>query len=79
MSYSKIPAISDHTSIETVLRDLPESVVDQCDGLIWEAMRKYGRDGSPRSLINGWNCWGITVGQLLEQLRLSADEQGGAK
>lgn len=79
MSYSKIPPILDHTSIETVLRDLPESVLDQCDGLIWEAMRKDGRDESPRSLINAWNCWGITVGELLEQLRLSAEEQGGVE
>ena len=66
-----------HASMQTVLHALPESVLDLCDGLIWETMRKGGRDGSPRSLINSWNCWGITVGELLEQLRLSADDEGG--
>jgi hypothetical protein len=56
---------------ETVLFDLPDSVLDRCDGPIWEAMRAAGYDGSPRVFINHWDCWGMTVGEFFEQVRAS--------
>lgn len=57
---------------ETVLFDLPDSVLDRCDGPIWEAVRAAGYDGSPRVFINHWDCWGMTVGEFLEQVRASS-------
>jgi hypothetical protein len=62
---------------ETVLFDLPDSVLDRCDGPIWEVMRAAGYDGSPRVVINHWDCWGLTVGEFLEQLRATSESAQG--
>jgi hypothetical protein len=56
---------------ETVLFDLPDSVLDRCDGPIWEAMQAAGYDKSPRNFLNDWNAWSMTVGEFLEQVRAS--------
>lgn len=56
---------------ETILFDLPDSVLDRCDGPIWEAMQAAGYECCARNLINHWNCWEITVGEFMEQVRAS--------
>lgn len=57
---------------DTILFDLPDPILRRCDGPIWCAMREAGYDGSPWTLINLWDCWGMTVGELIAQIRASA-------
>jgi hypothetical protein len=36
-----------------------------------EEMKKVGEDRSPRSLINDWNCWNMTVETFLHECSYS--------
>jgi hypothetical protein len=57
---------------DTILFDLPDAIVDGCDGPIYEAIQEAGYDKCPRNFINDWNAWSLTVGEFLAQIRASA-------
>lgn len=54
--------------LETILYDLPKGLVDRCDGELYEAVQTAGYGIGVRQLINNWNCWGWTVGRLMDSL-----------
>jgi len=58
------PSHSDY-QFHTLLCNLPDAVVDRCDGELYEAVKAAGYDVGVRQLIDRWNCWGGTVGTFL--------------
>lgn len=55
-------------TLDTVLHDLPDTVIDRCDGELYEAVKAAGYQVGVRQLINQWNCWHYQVGAFLRQL-----------
>ncbi len=52
----------------TKLYDLPDEVVDRCDGPLYELVQRAGYNTGLREHINNWNAWGITVSEFAKQL-----------
>ena len=58
---------------QTKLYDLPDDVVDRCDGELYELVQAAGYSQNVRALVNDWNAWGMTVEEFKTQLSEQTD------
>lgn len=65
---------------ETLLTDLPATILDSQDNQLGRAVIAAGHSGTtPRQAITAWNVWHLSVGEFLDGLGIKAGVVGEVK